>query len=100
MDLASPLASSPFTIEKILKASVLLISTQLCHLFQVVGILESPLRQTSSPASHRKVQMIQRDFVERNVELTVDSLVDLNIPVEVILSLSQPSPSEPSPCLS
>jgi hypothetical protein len=90
MDLtSSPRSPSPpFTIEKILKASVLLIATQLCHLFQLVGILESPLRHFPS---HRKVQLIQRDFVERNVELMVDSLVELNIPIEVRDSSPPPS---------
>lgn len=72
---------SSFSIDKILKASVLLITTQLCHLFQVVGLLDSPF--PNPLVSHRKVQMIQRDFVESTVELTIDSLLELNIPIEV-----------------
>jgi hypothetical protein len=84
MDIVSPSTTSPSSIEKILKSSVLLVATQLCHLFQVVGLLDSPLHHTRP--SHRKAELVQRDFVEKTVELTIDSLLELNFPIEVISS--------------
>ena len=81
MDIVSPSVTTPSSIEKILKSSVLLVATQLCHLFQVVGLLDSPFHH--SRFSHRKAELIQRNFVESTVELTIDSLLDLNLPIEV-----------------
>jgi hypothetical protein len=92
---SSSSASSLSSIEKILKSSVLLIATQLCHLFQVVGLLDSPFHQ--SRPSHRKVQLVQRDFVENTVEQTIDSLLELNIPIEVFFPFPSRTSLIPSP---
>ena len=68
-------------IQNILKSSLLIIITHLCYLFQINGILDGEIAYQIS--SKRKIQLIQRDFVENTVDMTVNSLLELNIPIEV-----------------